>query len=136
MDILDQLRQDYATFPHQQSYFLYAEQVYFRDPLNQFRGIERYRRMINFIDRWFEQIDLTLYAIEYTAADQIETRWRLSWVAPVPWRAKMAIVGWSELRLDEAGKICSHIDYWQGSPLGVLGQVIGLVPPDAPPDQR
>jgi hypothetical protein len=32
MDLLDQIRADYQQFPHHQSYHLYAEDVYFKDP--------------------------------------------------------------------------------------------------------
>lgn len=126
MDILDQLRQDYQHFPHQQSYQLYADDVYFKDPLTTFRGVERYRTMIGFIAQWFQEVDLQLYSINYTAKDQIQTRWRLSWTAPVPWRPRMTITGWSELKLDANGDICAHVDYWDCSRLSVLGQLVGI----------
>ena len=45
MDILDQIRLDYERFPHDQSYHLYADDVYFEDPLNKSRGVDRYRRI-------------------------------------------------------------------------------------------
>ncbi|TVQ09707.1 MAG: DUF2358 domain-containing protein [Leptolyngbya sp. DLM2.Bin27] len=124
MDILDQIRLDYERFPHDQSYHLYVEDVYFKDPLNQFRGVERYRRMIGFIDRWFKDIDLQLHEIKYAQPHQIETRWTLSWVAPVPWQPPMSIPGRSELGISEAGKVISHIDYWDCSRLSVLGQLL------------
>lgn len=129
MDILEQLRLDYERFPHQQSYHLYADDVYFQDPLNKFCGVQRYRTMIGFMERWFQDVNLQLYSIRYTAENQIETRWRLSWVAPVPWHPMMAITGWSELQLNQAGLIGSHIDYWHSSRLSVLGQLVGLVDP-------
>ncbi len=124
MDILDQIRLDYERFPHDQSYHLYAEDVHFKDPLNEFRGVERYRRMIGFIDRWFKDIDLQLHEIKYAQPNQIETRWTLSWVAPVPWQPPMSIPGRSELGISEAGKVISHIDYWDCSRLSVLGQLL------------
>ena len=48
MDILDILQHDYARFPEAQSFEIYAEDVFFQDPLNQFRGIARYKKMIGF----------------------------------------------------------------------------------------
>ena len=125
MDILERIRADYARFPNDQSYDLYAEDVYFQDPLNQFRGVERYRRMISFMGSWFQQIDLQLHSIEYTNASCLKTRWTLSWVAPVPWQPSMSIPGWSELKINTDGKICSHIDYWDCSRWSVLRQLFG-----------
>lgn len=126
MNLLERLRQDYQRFPKDQSYDLYAEDVYFKDPLSEFRGVGRYRQMIGFFERWFGNVQLDLHAIDQAAADLIRTRWTLSWTAPVPWRPRMSISGWSELRINDAGLICSHIDYWDCSRLSVLGQLLGL----------
>jgi Uncharacterized conserved protein (DUF2358) len=55
MDLIDELRGDYARFPQEQSYHLYAQDVYFRDPMTSFRGVDRYREMIGFMTRWFKE---------------------------------------------------------------------------------
>ena len=122
MDIISILKQDYQRFPTNQTYSIYAENVYFEDPLNKFRGIDRYQKMIGFMDNWFNDIQLELYDISQSG-NAIETRWKLSWTAPVPWKPRMAIPGWSELRLNTDGLIDSHIDYWDISRLDVLKQV-------------
>jgi hypothetical protein len=122
MDILEQIRADYGQFPHHQSYHLYAEDVFFKDPLNQFRGVERYRSMIGFIAKWFREIRLELHQIGYTAPHTIETQWTLNWVAPVPWQPAMSIPGRSELTVRD-GKIISHIDYWHCSRWAVVKQL-------------
>lgn len=124
MDILDRIRDDYQRFPKDQSYDLYADGVYFKDPLNEFHGVDRYRQMLSTIDRWLQDIDLQLHSIEATEPRRIETHWTLSWRAPLPWKPAMAVPGWSELKLDESGKICSHIDYWNCSRLDVLKQIM------------
>lgn len=123
MDLLDQLRLDYQRFPADQSYHLYAEAVYFKDPLTAFRGVERYQAMIAFMARWFRSIHLDLHQIEYTSPQEIRTRWTLSWVAPLPWQPAMAISGHSQLQLDPAGKIIAHIDHWDCSPWAVFRQL-------------
>ncbi len=125
MDLLEQIRLDYQHFPDQQSYHLYAEEVYFKDPLNEFRGVKRYREMIGFMSRWFQNIDLQLHQIEYTSPSQITTRWTLNWVAPLPWQPAMSIPGRSELGIGKDGKIVSHIDYWDCSRWAVLKQILG-----------
>ncbi|WP_017717191.1 DUF2358 domain-containing protein [Kamptonema formosum] len=123
MDIIEILKQDYQRFPADQTYSIYAEDVYFQDPMNRFRGIERYRQMIGFIGTWFIDIKLDLRDIRRTG-NTIETRWTLSWTAPVPWKPRMAIPGLSELKLNAQGLIESHIDYWDCSRADVLRQLL------------
>ncbi|WP_017324803.1 DUF2358 domain-containing protein [Synechococcus sp. PCC 7336] len=119
--LIDILEQDYRRFPQEQTFDIYAEDVYFKDPLNEFRGLEPYRRNIAFIERWFQQPQLDLQAIE-AASDRIVTRWILSWTTPLPWKPRIAIAGWSELEVNERGLIQSHIDYWHCSKLNVIAQ--------------
>ncbi|AGY59594.1 DUF2358 domain-containing protein [Gloeobacter kilaueensis] len=121
MDLLDILRADYERFPAEQTYGIYAPGVYFKDPLTEFRGLERYRRMIGFMGRWFKDLRLELHGIERTDS-RIVTRWTLSWRAPLPWQPRIRIDGWSELIVDETERIVSHIDYWRHPPLDVLRQ--------------
>lgn len=124
--VCDRIRQDYANFPKDQSYDLYAEDVYFQDPLNRFRGVKRYREMISFIERWFQQPNLELHDLEQTSEQTFRTRWTLSWITPVPWQPQISVPGWTEYRLNDEGKIIAHIDHWNCSRLEVLGQVFGL----------
>ncbi|MBJ7899019.1 MAG: DUF2358 domain-containing protein [Cyanobacteria bacterium RI_101] len=119
--IIETLKSDYRRFPNNQSYDLYAETVYFKDPLTEFRGLERYKQMIAFMGRWFADIDLRLHDIQGADA-AIETRWTLTWTSPLPWRPRIAISGQTRLELDGAGKIVSHIDTWDCSPWAVLGR--------------
>ena len=125
MDIISRLKQDYQKFPADQTYSIYAENVYFEDPLNKFRGIERYQKMIGFMNNWFNDIKLDLHDISQSG-NLIKTRWTLSWTAPVPWKPPMAIPGSSELKLNADGLINSHIDYWDISRLDVLKQLFQL----------
>ena len=125
MDIISILKQDYQKFPVDQTYSIYAENVYFEDPLNKFRGIEHYQKMIGFMKSWFNDVQLELHDIS-RSGDLIKTRWKLSWTAPVPWKPRMAIPGWSELKLNTDGLINSHIDYWDISRLDVLKQLFQL----------
>lgn len=121
MDIIEILKADYARFPQQQTYEIYAPDVYFQDPLNSFHGIDRYRRMIGFIERWFQQPHLELHDIQQVGS-QITTQWTLTWTTPLPWRPRIRIPGWSELTLNEQGLIVTHIDRWHCSRLAVLRQ--------------
>ncbi len=122
MSILEQIKEDYQRFPENQTYSLYAPDVYFKDPLNQFRGVERYKKMIGFIQQWFIDIQLDLHDISQTD-NIIKTQWTLSWTAPFPWKPRLSIPGWSELKLNSEQLICSHIDYWNCSRFDVVKQL-------------
>lgn len=121
MDIIQILKEDYQRFPADQTYTIYAEDVFFKDPLNQFRGVDRYKQMITFISTWFNAPKMDLHDI-HRADDTIQTRWTLSWTTPLPWHPRIAISGWSELKLNADNLIVSHIDYWNCSRLDVLKQ--------------
>ena len=110
--VIEQVKADYVRFPQEQSYDLYAEDVYFKDPMNEFRGLARYRKMIGFLEKWFQDIELELHGVEHTEPDKFITRWTLHFTAPIPWQPRITIPGWSELQLDDAMLICSHIDHW------------------------
>ncbi len=121
MDIVTILRQDYAKFPLDQNYDIYAEDVYFQDPLSRFRGLSRYRQTIGFIEKWFKNPHLESSSID-RVGQLITTRWSLSWNTPLPWQPRIEITGTSELLLNDRELIISHIDYWDCSPLDVLKQ--------------
>ena len=121
MDILEIIKQDYQRFPADPTYSIYAEDVYFQDPMTRFRGIKRYRQMIGFMSNWFKQIQLDLHDI-WRDGDTIKTRWTLSWTTPLPWKPRISIPGSSELQLNPEELIASHIDYWDVSRQDVLKQ--------------
>lgn len=121
MDIIEVLKEDYQRFPVNQTYSIYAQDVYFQDPMNKFRGIERYKLMIKFIETWFFNLKFDLHDIR-RLGDTITTEWTLSWNTPLPWKPRISISGWSELRLNSENLIVSHIDYWNCSRLDVLKQ--------------
>ncbi len=123
MDIIQVITEDYRRFPENQTYSIYAKDVYFEDPLNRFTGVDRYQKMLGFMGTFFQQIQLDLHDISQSG-DAIETRWTLSWIAPLPWKPKMAISGRSELKVNSDGLIVSHIDYWNCSRFDVLKQLV------------
>ncbi len=130
MNILDALKADYQRFPKDQTYSLYAEDVYFKDPLNEFRGRERYQTMIRFIDTWFRDPQLELHDIQ-RQGNAIRTDWTLRWTTPLPWQPRIQIPGWSDLMLNAEGLICSHIDYWKCSKWAVVKQHLPGIAPAA-----
>jgi hypothetical protein len=121
MDILQILQADYQRFPKNQTYSIYAEDVYFKDPMSKFRGRDRYQSTIQFIDTWFTNPKLDLHEIQRNG-NQIRSDWTLSWTTPLPWKPRIAIAGWSELEVNQQDLIISHIDYWHCSRFDVLKQ--------------
>lgn len=121
MNILEILKDDYQRFPDNQTYTIYASDVYFQDPLNKFNGLGRYKLMIKFIGTFFLNCKIDLHDIRQEG-DIIKTEWTLSWNTPIPWKPHISIAGWSELRLNSDNLICSHIDYWKTSRLDVIKQ--------------
>jgi Uncharacterized conserved protein (DUF2358) len=125
MDILPALQADYDRFPHHQTYSLYADDVYFKDPMTEFRGRDRYQQMISFIQAWFRNCKMEVHNLSQTD-HQIRSDWTLSWNTPLPWEPRIAISGWSELTLNEQGLVVSHIDYWHCSRWDVVKQHFAL----------
>ena len=125
MDLLEIIQQDYRNFPNDQTYTIYAENVYFQDPLTQFQGLPRYQKMIGFMATWFRDIQLDLHNI-YRQEDTIHTQWTLSWTTPLPWQPRISIPGRSELKVDRDNLIISHVDYWHCSRFDVLKQHLWL----------
>ena len=87
MDILEILKDDYRRFPANQTYSIYAADVYFKDPLTEFRGIGRYQEMINFISTWFRDVKMEVHDIS-SSEDKIKTKWTLYWTTPLPWKPR------------------------------------------------
>lgn len=121
MDIIETLKADYQRFPVDQTYSIYAPDVYFQDPVFKFRGLELYKWMIKFIQTFFLNLQMDLHNIQ-RQEDMIKSEWTLSWNSPLPWKPGISISGWSELRLNTEDLIISHIDYWHCSRLDVLKQ--------------
>lgn len=125
MDIVQILREDYQRFPDNQTFSLYAEDVYFKDPLNEYRGRDRYQKMIAFLGSFFQNIKMDLHQIE-RHGDRINLEWTLNLTSPLPWRPRLSIPGKTELELNRDELIVAHIDYWQISRFDVLKQNFGF----------
>ncbi|MEM9163780.1 MAG: DUF2358 domain-containing protein, partial [Cyanobacteria bacterium P01_F01_bin.4] len=74
-------------------------------------------------EKWFIDPDLKLHTLSQPQPDTIKTEWTLRFTAPVPWRPRIAIAGWSELTINPQGLITSHIDYWNCSRWDVVKQL-------------
>ncbi|OIP75033.1 MAG: hypothetical protein AUK48_08495 [Oscillatoriales cyanobacterium CG2_30_44_21] len=128
-NILDIIKADYGKFPEAQTYSIYSEDVYFKDPVYNFRGIKQYQKMIGFITFWFKNLKLELHDIVRNE-NLIKAEWTMSWDAPLPWKPRISVTGWSDLTLDTAGDlIISHIDYWRCTKFDVVKQHFAIAKP-------
>lgn len=121
MDLLPILKADYDRFPFDQTYDIYAKDVYFKDPMTEFRGRDRYRQMIGFIQTWFRNCQMEVHDMQQSA-NHIRSDWTLRWNTPLPWQPRISISGWSDLTINDQGLIISHIDYWHCSKWDVIKQ--------------
>ena len=120
-DLVEILNQDYQQFPENQTFEIYAEDVYFKDPLNEFRGVKKYKAMIKFLGSFFNDIEMEVHNVT-TKDTTIKTEWTLNMTSPLPWKPRLSIPGWSELEVSEDNLITSHIDRWYISRWNVLTQ--------------
>lgn len=120
--VMETLIQDYARFPDDQTFALYDPQVQFRDPMSRIRGREQFQTMIAWMQRWFRDLRLELHDIR-AEGSLIHTRWRMRWIAPLPWQPAMVVTGRSELKVNEQGLIAAQTDYWDCSRWQLLQQL-------------
>ena len=121
LDLVKILRQDYERFPDNQTYEIYADDVYFKDPLNEFNGVKKYKAMIGFLGTFFGNVQMDVHDVR-KEGDLIKSEWTLNMTSPLPWKPRLSIPGWSELKISEANLIASHVDYWHISRWQVLRQ--------------
>lgn len=120
-DLTAILREDYARFPDNQTYEIYAQDVYFKDPLNEFKGVKKYRAMIGFLGSFFGDVKMDVHDMNRSGST-IKIEWTLNMTSPLPWKPRLSIPGWTELDVNDENLIGSHIDYWHISPWNVLRQ--------------
>ncbi|AFZ46547.1 Protein of unknown function DUF2358 [Cyanobacterium stanieri PCC 7202] len=113
MDLIEIIKADYQRFPENQTYSIYADDVYFKDPIYDFQGLKKYQDMIAFLKKWFQNLKLELHEINQDG-EQINTRWTMSWNSPLPWKPFISVSGRSELKLKD-NLIVGHYDYWDKS---------------------
>ncbi len=120
MNLVEIIKDDYSHFPDDQTYSIYAEDIHFKDKIYDFHGLTKYRTMINFLSKFFNNLNLELHEIN-EKEDQIDTKWTMSWNSPLPWQPYISVTGTSELKVAN-NLIVAHYDYWNCSVLDVVKQ--------------
>ncbi|XP_073308388.1 uncharacterized protein [Primulina huaijiensis] len=107
------LREDLPViFTKDLNYDIYRDDITFKDPLNTFTGIEKYKLVfwaLRFHGKiLFREISLDVLRIWQPSENVILIRWNLKGVPRVPWEAKGQFQGTSRYKLDRNGKIYEH----------------------------
>jgi steroid Delta-isomerase len=91
---------------------LVTEDVHFRDPFNDVRGVAAFTRVL---EDMFERTEAPRFEVLHWTADGHcgYIRWRFS--ARVPLLGQWRIEGVSTLEFAADGRIAEHLDYWDAS---------------------
>ena len=108
------------------SYDIYTKDIYFRDPVNTFKGKFNYRIIfwtLRFHGKlFFTSLYFDLHDIKQTTSDTILANWTVRGVLRVPWKASIFFNGYSTYKLTSEGLIYEHIDTWDRQPTEILKQ--------------
>jgi hypothetical protein len=125
--VIEILQQDLPTlFEQDISYHIYTQDIFFRDPVNKFRGKFNYRIIFWTLrfhaQLFFTQIAFDLHDVFQTAPDTILAQWTVRGTLRVPWQAKLFFNGYSTYKLNPDNLIYEHIDTWDRTPGEILQQ--------------
>ena len=115
-----------SLFETDLSYDIYTKDIYFRDPVNTFKGKFNYRIIfwtLRFHGKlFFTSLYFDLHDIKQTASDTILANWTVRGTLRVPWKGSILFNGYSTYKLTPEGLIYEHIDTWDRQPSEILKQ--------------
>ena len=126
-NVIETLDRELPTlFETDLSYDIYTKDIYFRDPVNTFKGKFNYRIIfwtLRFHGKlFFTSLYFDLHDIKQTASDTILANWTVRGTLRVPWKARILFNGYSTYKLTPFGLIYEHIDTWDRQPREILKQ--------------
>jgi hypothetical protein len=127
--VIETLKADLPDLFHQDiSYDIYTSDIYFRDPVNQFKGKLNYRIIfwtLRFHARlFFKAIAFDLHTISHPSRDTLLATWTVRGTLRLPWNASIFFNGYSTYKLNQIGRIYEHVDTWDRRPSEILKQFI------------
>lgn len=119
-----------AELPHlferDLTYDIYTTDIYFRDPVNIFKGKFNYRIIfwtLRFHARlFFTRIQFDVHSIDHLAPDTILVTWTVKGILRLPWQPHLCFNGSSNYKLNAAAQIYEHLDTWDRKPSDILRQ--------------
>jgi len=87
---------------------LISKDIIFKDPFNNVKGVNAFKKIFYHM---FENVKEPKFKIvDYSMNKQrVFLKWKMTFMA---FKSLQTIEGMTELLLNDAGKIASHIDYW------------------------
>nr|WP_230968258.1 DUF2358 domain-containing protein [Nostoc sp. WHI] len=125
--VIKTLKQDLPTlFEKDISYYIYTQDIYFKDPVNTFQYKFNYRIIfwtLRFHARlFFTKIYFDVHEVYQSDEDTILAKWTVRGVLRVPWKAGLLFNGYSTYKLNQDNLIYEHIDTWDRKPGEILKQ--------------
>lgn len=122
------LEHDLPTlFERDISYDIYTPDIFFKDPVNTFKGKLNYRIIfwtLRFHGKlFFKELYFDLHRV-YSPSDAVVLAdWTVRGTLRLPWQTRLLFNGTSTYKLRD-GKICEHIDTWDRKPSEILRQFL------------
>ncbi len=125
--VVETLKKDLPTlFERDISYDIYTKNIYFKDPVNTFKGKLNYRIIfwtLRFHGQlFFTSLSFDVHEVAQTAEDTITAIWTVRGTLRVPWKAGVFFNGYSTYKLTPDGLIYEHVDTWDRQPSEILKQ--------------
>lgn len=125
--ILTTLRNDLPTlFEQDISYDIYTQDIFFKDPVNQFKGKLSYRIIFWTLrfhgGLFFTDLHFDLHDVRVEDELVIRADWTVRGTLRLPWRPQLYFNGYSLYTLNTGGQIYDHRDTWDRSPGAILRQ--------------
>jgi hypothetical protein len=123
------LNRDLPTlFERDITYDIYTSDIFFKDPVNTFKGKLNYRIIfwtLRFHGRlFFTTLYFDLHDVRQTASHIILADWTVRGTVRLPWNAAIFFNGQSTYQLNADGLIYEHIDTWDRPPGEILRQFL------------
>lgn len=125
--IMETLWADLPTlFERDISYDIYSADIFFKDPVNTFKGKFNYRIIfwtLRFHGQlFFTDLHFDVHDIQQTEPDVVFVTWTVRGTLRLPWRPRLFFNGNSTYRLGPDGLIYDHRDVWDRKPSELLKQ--------------
>jgi len=121
------LKQDLPTlFDQDISYDLYSQDIFFRDPVNTFKGKFNYRIIfwtLRFHGRlFFTELYFDVHQVFPASENTIRAEWTVRGTLRLPWKPRLLFNGYSIYTLNAEALIHQHIDTWDRPASEILSQ--------------
>ncbi|PSN20311.1 hypothetical protein C7271_02835 [filamentous cyanobacterium CCP5] len=132
--VMERLESELPTlFEQDLTYDIYTRDIYFKDPVNTFKGKFNYRIIfwtLRFHGRlFFSDLHFDLHQVRRLEPFVIQADWTVRGILRLPWRPHMVFNGFSHYRLNPEGRIYEHIDTWDRPPGEILRQFLPATAP-------